>query len=46
MITRHVCVEGWDYIGKWTGVNLRLFLETVGADLTAQIRRLQMRRRL
>jgi DMSO/TMAO reductase YedYZ molybdopterin-dependent catalytic subunit len=35
-ITRHVCVEGWDYIGKWTGVPLRLFLERVGADLTAR----------
>jgi len=35
-ITRHVCVEGWDYIGKWSGVDLRRFLETVGADLTAK----------
>ena len=35
-ITRHVCVEGWDYIGKWTGVPLRLFLEHVGADLDAK----------
>lgn len=35
-ITRHVCVEGWDYIGKWNGVPLRLFLERVGADLTAK----------
>ncbi len=34
-ITRHVCVEGWDYIGKWTGVTLKLFLERIGADLTA-----------
>lgn len=35
-ITRHVCVEGWDYIGKWSGVNLRYFLERVGADMTAK----------
>jgi len=36
MIIRHVCVEGWDYIGQWSGVNLRHFLEKVGADLTAR----------
>lgn len=35
-ITRHVCVEGWDYIGKWTGVPLDLFLTRVGADKTAK----------
>jgi DMSO/TMAO reductase YedYZ molybdopterin-dependent catalytic subunit len=35
-ITRHVCVEGWDYIGKWTGVPLSLFLARVGADTTAK----------
>jgi DMSO/TMAO reductase YedYZ molybdopterin-dependent catalytic subunit len=35
-ITRHVCVEGWDYIGKWTGVPLKMFLERIGADLTAR----------
>lgn len=35
-ITRHVCVEGWDYIGKWTGVPLKTFLERIGADLTAR----------
>ena len=34
--TRHVCVEGWDYIGEWTGVPLKVFLESVGADLTAK----------
>ena len=22
-IVRHICVEGWDYIGQWSGVNLR-----------------------
>jgi DMSO/TMAO reductase YedYZ molybdopterin-dependent catalytic subunit len=36
VIIRHVCVEGWDYIGQWEGVNLRMFLEKVGADLTAR----------
>jgi DMSO/TMAO reductase YedYZ molybdopterin-dependent catalytic subunit len=29
-------VEGWDYIGQWSGVNLRQFLERIGADLTAK----------
>ena len=24
-IIRHVCVEGWDYIGEWSGVPLRTF---------------------
>jgi DMSO/TMAO reductase YedYZ molybdopterin-dependent catalytic subunit len=36
MIVRHICVEGWDYIGQWSGVNLRLFLERIGADTTAK----------
>jgi DMSO/TMAO reductase YedYZ molybdopterin-dependent catalytic subunit len=36
MIIKHICVEGWDYIGHWSGVNLRQFLERVGADLTAK----------
>ena len=35
-ITRHVCVEGWSAIGKWTGTPLRTFLERIGADLTAR----------
>jgi len=34
--TRHICVEGWDYIGQWSGPNLRAFLTRVGADLTAK----------
>jgi DMSO/TMAO reductase YedYZ molybdopterin-dependent catalytic subunit len=21
----HVCVEGWDYVGQWSGPNLRSF---------------------
>ncbi|HXT80769.1 MAG TPA: molybdopterin-dependent oxidoreductase [Acetobacteraceae bacterium] len=35
-VTRHVCVEGWSMIGKWTGTPLRTFLERVGADTTAR----------
>jgi DMSO/TMAO reductase YedYZ molybdopterin-dependent catalytic subunit len=36
LIIKHICVEGWDYIGQWSGVNLRAFLERIGADLTAK----------
>ncbi len=36
LIIRHICVEGWDYIGQWSGPNLRGFLDRVGADLTAK----------
>jgi DMSO/TMAO reductase YedYZ molybdopterin-dependent catalytic subunit len=36
MIIKHICVEGWDYIGQWSGVPLRDFLERVGADLRAK----------
>lgn len=35
-ITRHVCVEGWSAIGKWTGVPFREFLQRVDADLSAR----------
>jgi DMSO/TMAO reductase YedYZ molybdopterin-dependent catalytic subunit len=35
-ITRHICVEGWSAIGKWSGVRFRTFLERIGADLTAK----------
>jgi len=35
-ITRHICVEGWSAIGKWTGIPLRDFLKRVGADTRAQ----------
>jgi DMSO/TMAO reductase YedYZ molybdopterin-dependent catalytic subunit len=34
--TRHVCVEGWDVIGKFAGVRLSDFLNSVGADLNAK----------
>ncbi len=36
IIIRHVCVEGWDYIGQWSGPNLRDFFQRVGADTTAK----------
>jgi DMSO/TMAO reductase YedYZ molybdopterin-dependent catalytic subunit len=36
IIIRHVCVEGWDYIGQWSGPNLKSFLQRIGADLTAK----------
>jgi DMSO/TMAO reductase YedYZ molybdopterin-dependent catalytic subunit len=35
-VTRHVCVEGWSMIGKWTGLPLRTFLARIGADTTAK----------
>jgi len=35
-VTRHVCVEGWSMIGKWTGAPLRTFFERIGADTTAR----------
>jgi len=34
--TRHVCVEGWDVIGRFGGARLSDFLSLVGADLSAQ----------
>jgi DMSO/TMAO reductase YedYZ molybdopterin-dependent catalytic subunit len=36
MVIKHICVEGWSYIGGWSGVPLREFLEQVGADLRAR----------
>jgi len=35
-ITRHICVEGWSAIGKWSGATFRTFLERIGADLGAK----------
>lgn len=34
--TRHVCVEGWDVIGRFGGTRLSDFLSVIGADLTAR----------
>jgi DMSO/TMAO reductase YedYZ molybdopterin-dependent catalytic subunit len=35
-ITRHICVEGWSAIGKWTGVRFSEFLRRIGADTSAK----------
>jgi DMSO/TMAO reductase YedYZ molybdopterin-dependent catalytic subunit len=35
-ITRHICVEGWSAIGKWTGTPLKEFLTRIGADMRAK----------
>jgi DMSO/TMAO reductase YedYZ molybdopterin-dependent catalytic subunit len=34
--TRHVCVEGWDVIGRFGGARLSDFLSVIGADLSAR----------
>lgn len=34
--TRHVCVEGWDVIGRFGGARLSDFLHMIGADTTAK----------
>jgi DMSO/TMAO reductase YedYZ molybdopterin-dependent catalytic subunit len=34
--TRHVCVEGWDVIGRFGGARLSDFLKMIGADLTTR----------
>jgi DMSO/TMAO reductase YedYZ molybdopterin-dependent catalytic subunit len=34
--TRHVCVEGWDVIGRFGGVRLSDFLKMIGADPAAR----------
>lgn len=34
--TLHTCIEGWQVIGKFSGVRLGDFLKHVGADLTAK----------
>ena len=34
--TRHVCVEGWDVIGRFGGAKLSDFLQMIGADTTAR----------
>jgi DMSO/TMAO reductase YedYZ molybdopterin-dependent catalytic subunit len=35
-VTRHICVEGWAAIGKWSGVRFSDFLARIGADTTAK----------
>jgi len=34
--TRHVCVEGWDVIGRFGGAKLADFLTMIGADTSAK----------
>jgi DMSO/TMAO reductase YedYZ molybdopterin-dependent catalytic subunit len=34
--TRHVCVEGWDVIGRFGGARLSDFLAMIGADTSAR----------
>ena len=36
MVIRHICIEGWDYIGQWSGARLGDMLRSVGADLRAR----------
>lgn len=35
--TRHVCVEGWDVIGNFSGARLSDFLKAIGADTTSRV---------
>jgi DMSO/TMAO reductase YedYZ molybdopterin-dependent catalytic subunit len=35
-ITRHICVEGWSAIGKWSGARLSDFLQRISADTAAK----------
>jgi DMSO/TMAO reductase YedYZ molybdopterin-dependent catalytic subunit len=34
--TRHICVEGWDVIGRFGGARLSDFLSMIGADTSAK----------
>jgi len=34
--TRHICIEGWDVIGRFGGVRLRDFLMAIGVDARAR----------
>lgn len=34
--TRHICVEGWDVVGRFGGTRLSNFLNMTGADTTAR----------
>jgi DMSO/TMAO reductase YedYZ molybdopterin-dependent catalytic subunit len=35
-ITRHICIEGWSAIGKFTGVRFSNFLKAIDADTSAR----------
>ena len=43
VIIRHVCVEGWDYIGQWSGVPMRTFLGAGGGGPVGEVRGVQVR---
>ena len=45
-VTRHVCVEGWSMIGKWTGVPVPDLPTAHRRGLDGEICRLRVRRRL
>ena len=45
IIIRHVCVEGWDYIGQWSGPNLTRFFTARRRRSDGEIRLLPLRRR-
>ena len=34
--TRHICIEGWDVIGRFGGARISDFLKLAGADLNSQ----------
>ncbi|MEO7270966.1 MAG: molybdopterin-dependent oxidoreductase [Vicinamibacterales bacterium] len=34
--TRHVCVEGWDVVGRFGGARISEFLDLIGADRSAR----------
>jgi DMSO/TMAO reductase YedYZ molybdopterin-dependent catalytic subunit len=34
--TRHICVEGWDVIGRFSGARIADFLQKVGANLNSK----------
>jgi DMSO/TMAO reductase YedYZ molybdopterin-dependent catalytic subunit len=34
--TRHICVEGWDVVGRFGGVRILDFLQNVGANLNSK----------
>ena len=46
LIIRHICVEGWDYIGQWSGPNLQAVPRTRRRRPHRQIRHVPLRRRL
>jgi Oxidoreductase molybdopterin binding domain len=46
IIIRHVCVEGWDYIGQWSGPNLRGFLQRRRRRSDREVHLFPLRRRV